>query len=28
MADNLGAGFGTMPDASMRERMADYFETL
>jgi len=28
MADNLGAGFGTMPDASMRQRMADYFENL
>jgi hypothetical protein len=23
----LGAGFGTMRDASMRQRMADYFET-
>jgi len=28
MADNLGAGFGTMPDASTRQRMADYFENL
>ena len=28
MTDNLGAGFGTMPDASMRQRMADYFENL
>ena len=28
MADNLGAGFGNMPDASMRQRMADYFENL
>lgn len=28
MADNLGAGFGIMPDASMRQRMADYFENL
>ena len=28
MVDNLGAGFGTMPDASMRQRMADYFENL
>lgn len=28
MADNLGAGFGTMPDASMRQRMADYFSSL
>lgn len=28
MADNLGAGFGTMPDASMRKRMADYFASL
>jgi len=28
MTDNLGAGFGTMPDASMRQRMADYFTSL
>ena len=28
MADNLGAGFGKMPDASMRQRMADYFSSL
>jgi hypothetical protein len=28
MADNLGAGFGIMPDASMRRRMADYFKSL
>jgi len=28
MADNLGAGFGTMPDASMRQRMANFFENL
>ena len=28
MADNLGAGFGIMPDASMRRRIADYFENL
>lgn len=26
MTDNLGAGFGIMPDASMRQRMADHFE--
>ena len=28
MADNLGAGFGTMPDATMRQRMADFFSSL
>jgi diketogulonate reductase-like aldo/keto reductase len=28
MADNLGAGFGTMPDATMRKRMADYFSSI
>ena len=28
MADNLGAGFGTMPDPGMRKRMADYFASL
>jgi diketogulonate reductase-like aldo/keto reductase len=28
MADNLGAGFGELPDAAMRNRMADYFESL
>jgi len=28
MADNLGAGFGELPDAIMRKRMADYFENL
>ena len=28
MTDNLGAGFGTMPDASTRQRMADYFQGL
>ena len=28
MADNLGAGFGNMPDAAMRKRMADYFATI
>ena len=28
MLDNLGAGFGTMPDPSMRERMAKYFMSL
>ena len=26
MADNLGAGRGTLPDASARKRMADYFD--
>jgi diketogulonate reductase-like aldo/keto reductase len=28
MVDNLGAGLGNMPDLSMRQRMADYFENL
>jgi len=28
MADNLGAGFGIMPNASMRQRMAEHFENL
>jgi len=28
MTDNLGAGFGNMPDASTRQRMADYFQSL
>lgn len=28
MADNLGAGFGTMPDPAMRQRMAEYFDSL
>ncbi|MDH5455578.1 MAG: aldo/keto reductase [Gammaproteobacteria bacterium] len=28
MADNLGAGFGKMPDATMRKRMADYFSSI
>ncbi|MDH3621108.1 MAG: aldo/keto reductase [Gammaproteobacteria bacterium] len=28
MTDNLGAGFGTMPDAPTRQRMADYFSSL
>ena len=28
MADNLGAGRGTLPDASARKRMADYFGAL
>ena len=28
MADNLGAGFGTMPDPAMRKRMAEYFMGL
>ena len=28
MLDNLGAGFGTMPDTAMRKRMADYFTSL
>jgi diketogulonate reductase-like aldo/keto reductase len=25
MADNMGAGFGRLPDAAMRQRMAEYF---
>jgi diketogulonate reductase-like aldo/keto reductase len=28
MADNLGAGFGELPDIAMRKRMADYFASL
>jgi diketogulonate reductase-like aldo/keto reductase len=28
MADNLGAGFGNMPDPGQRKRMADYFSSL
>ena len=28
MADNLGAGFGNIPDPPMRKRMADYFAGL
>ena len=28
MADNLGAGFGKMPDPAMRNRMAEYFLSL
>ncbi len=28
MVDNLGAGFGNMPSAAMRRRMADYFQSL
>jgi aryl-alcohol dehydrogenase-like predicted oxidoreductase len=28
MEDNLGAGFGAMPDPAMRKRMADFFATL
>jgi diketogulonate reductase-like aldo/keto reductase len=28
MIDNLGAGFGNMPNAAMRKRMADYFTSL
>lgn len=28
MADNLGAGFGELPDAAMRKRMAEYFDSL
>jgi diketogulonate reductase-like aldo/keto reductase len=28
MIDNLGAGIGTLPDAAMRKRMADYFESI
>ena len=28
MTDNLGAGFGELPDAAMRIRMADYFDSL
>ena len=28
MVDNLGAGFGNIPDAPMRKRMVDYFASL
>jgi aryl-alcohol dehydrogenase-like predicted oxidoreductase len=28
MADNLGAGFGELPDMAMRNRMAEYFDSL
>ncbi len=28
MQDNLGAGAGTLPDAAMRDRMAEYFDSL
>ena len=28
MTDNLGAGFGEIPDAAMRQRMADFFASL
>ncbi len=28
MADNLGAGFGPLPDGSARQRIADYFDAL
>ena len=28
MADNLGAGFGSMPDPAMRKRMAEFFSSL
>ncbi len=28
MEDNLGAGFGPLPDAAMRSRMADFFAAL
>lgn len=28
MLDNLGAGFGELPDAAMRKRMLEYFEKL
>ncbi len=28
MTDNLGAGFGNMPDRHLRKRMADYFASL
>ncbi len=28
MADNLGAGFGELPDATMRDRMVEYFNSL
>jgi len=28
MADNLGAGFGPLPDDSTRQRIVDYFDAL
>ncbi len=28
MADNVGAGFGPLPDAAMRTRMVEYLEAL
>jgi diketogulonate reductase-like aldo/keto reductase len=28
VADNVAAGFGTLPDDRMRTRMAEYFDTL
>lgn len=28
MTDNLGAGFGEMPDSAMRQKMADFFAAL
>ena len=28
MIDNLGAGFGTLPESKMRQRMYDYFVSL
>jgi diketogulonate reductase-like aldo/keto reductase len=28
IADNVAAGFGALPDASMRKRMAEYFDSL
>jgi hypothetical protein len=28
MLENMGAGFGRLPDAAMRKRMVEYFESL
>ena len=28
MRDNLGAGFGRLPDQRLRRRMAEYYDTL
>ncbi len=28
LADNLGAGRGRLPDAALRARMADYFDSM
>ena len=28
MLDNMGGGFGRLPDADMRKRMADHFASL